>query len=95
MLQAGDKSPQVVGGEIIHRVAELAGKLTAALLSQHLLQLGLAQRDEGALHPLTGAVAFVGHGARLQNLQIKIAHDGAQQRLGVVVLLQNGGHRVS
>ena len=93
LLQAGDKGAEVVGGEVVHRVAELTGKLTAALLGQHLLQLGLAQRDEGALHPLTGAVALVGDGARLQNLQVKIAHDGTQQRFRVVALLQDGGDR--
>ena len=58
-LDPVDEGLKLLGGKLVHLVAELAGKLAAPLLLEDLLQLIRPQADESPLHPLPAAVAAV------------------------------------
>ena len=63
---------QLPGGELILRVAELAGHVTGALLGEDVFQFLRTQRDQRALHPLPAAVALILHRIGLQYLHLKV-----------------------
>ena len=88
-FQLIDHASQLLTGEAVDAVAELAGEVCLALLAQNVLQLLRAEGEQRALRALARAVAAVFDGRRLQDLEVKIGKHRAQEvcRIGIVAEL--------
>ena len=64
--------PDILGRKLINRVTELALHREGLSLGGNLLQFLSAQTDEGAFHPLPGAVALIGNLLCLQENHAQI-----------------------
>ena len=92
-----DHASQLLTGEAVDAVAELAGEVCPALLAQNVLQLLRAEGEQRALRALARAVAAVFDGRRLQDLKVEIGKHRAQEvcRIGIVAeLIRHAGRGV-
>ena len=87
----GQQLLQLLFGEVVDLVAELAGEVGGALLVDHVPQLLLAQADDGLGDPVPVAVTFIGDGGALQQLGLHAIQQPVQHVGGVGALAEDLG----
>ena len=83
VLHLRKKGFQLIFGEVVHLVAELASELGLSLFRNQVGQFLSAHADQGAAYSLPRAVAPVFYGVLLQNLQVEIGQNSPQKPLAV------------